>query len=259
MVGQTISHYKILEKFGEGGMGVVYKAEDTKLHRMVAVKFLPRELTNDPDAKQRFIHEAQAASALDHPNVCTVYEIDETTDGASFIAMAFYEGQSLQQKIARSPLKVHEAIDCAIQIASGLKKAHESGIVHRDIKPANVLITADGVVKIVDFGLAKLRGRTKLTRDGASIGTIEYKSPEQSRGEDVDQRTDIWSLGCIMYEMVTVQGRLRASDCLLHPRHTTGGSDGTAFGYTDGAGANRCQMPTEEPRGEVPNRGRLDC
>jgi serine/threonine protein kinase/Flp pilus assembly protein TadD len=203
MIGQTISHYKILEKLGEGGMGVVYKAEDTKLKRTVALKFLPRGLTSDPDAKARFVREAQAASALDHPNVCTVYEVDETNDGTCFIAMAYYQGQSLQQKIKQSPLKIDEAIGLAIQVASGLKKAHESGIVHRDIKPANILVTTEGIPKIVDFGLAKLRGRTKLSRESASVGTVEYMSPEQALGEVIDNRTDIWALGCVIYEMLT--------------------------------------------------------
>jgi len=206
MIGSTTSHYRILEKLGGGGMGIVYKAQDLKLDRHVALKFLPPELTFDPEAKDRFIHEAQAASALDHNNICTIHEIGETDDGQMFIAMACYEGETLKKKIEHGPLKTDEALDIAIQIAQGLQEAHKHQIVHRDIKPANVLITASGVVKIVDFGLAKLAGRTVLTKSGSTVGTAAYMSPEQARGEAVDARTDIWSLGVVMYEMVT--GRL---------------------------------------------------
>jgi serine/threonine protein kinase len=186
-------------------MGVVYKAEDTKLKRTVALKFLPPELTRDEEAKQRFIHEAQAASALDHNNICTIHEIGETDDGQMFIAMACYEGETLKSRIAKGPLRIEEALDVAIQVVQGLQKAHEKGIVHRDIKPANVLVTADSVAKILDFGLAKLAGQTKLTKTGSALGTAAYMSPEQARGEEVDRRTDIWSLGVIMYEMITSQ------------------------------------------------------
>jgi len=203
MIGKIISHYKILEKLGEGGMGVVYKAQDTKLKRTVALKFLPPELTRDPEAKERFVHEAQAAGALDHPNICTIYEIDEIEDEQMFISMAYYEGETLKKKIEREPLKIEEAIDIAVQVAQGLAKAHEQGILHRDIKPANVMITKDGLAKIVDFGLAKLAGQTKITKTGTTLGTIAYISPEQARGEEVDHRTDIWSLGVVLYEMLT--------------------------------------------------------
>ena len=205
MIGQQISHYKILEKLGEGGMGVVYKAEDTKLKRTVALKFLPPELTRDAEAKQRFIHEAQAASALEHNNICNIHEIDETDDGRTFIAMACYEGETLREKIKRGPLKVEEAVGIAIQIAQGLEKAHQKGIIHRDIKPANIYLTEDGIVKIVDFGLAKLLGISTLTKTGTTPGTVTYMSPEQARGEKVDFRTDIWSLGVVLYEMVSGQ------------------------------------------------------
>ncbi|MFO7889260.1 MAG: serine/threonine-protein kinase, partial [bacterium] len=166
MIGKTVSHYKIMEKLGEGGMGVVYKAEDTKLKRIVALKFLPQEFTRDPQAKQRFIKEAQAASSMDHTNVCTIHEINETKDGQTFIAMACYEGETLRDKITRGPLQCEEAVDIALQIAAGLKKAHKKGITHRDIKPANIFITEDGVVKILDFGLAKLAGPSQLTKTG---------------------------------------------------------------------------------------------
>jgi len=203
MIGKTISHYKILSKLGEGGMGVVYKAEDTKLKRPVALKFLPPELTRDSGAKERFIHEAQAASGLQHHNICTIHEIEETREGRLFICMDCYEGETLKGKVARGALPVEEAIDLVTQVAEGLAKAHESGIVHRDIKPANIMVTKDGVVKILDFGLAKLAGVTGVTRTGTTMGTAAYMSPEQARGEDVDHRTDIWSLGVVLYEMVT--------------------------------------------------------
>jgi serine/threonine protein kinase/Tfp pilus assembly protein PilF len=203
MIGKTISHYKILEKLGEGGMGVVYKAEDTKLKRLVALKFLPPDLTRDAEAKARFIQEAQAASALDHPNICTIHEIDETNEDQLFISMAHYEGETLKERIQRGHLDTRETARIAMQIGQGLAKAHSQGIVHRDIKPANIIITRDGVVKILDFGLAKLAGQTKLTKAGSTLGTIAYMSPEQARGEAVDHRTDIWSLGVLLYEMLT--------------------------------------------------------
>jgi serine/threonine-protein kinase len=203
MIGQTISHYKILEKLGGGGMGVVYKAEDTKLKRTVALKFLPPDLTRDDEAKERFVHEAQAASALDHPNICTIHEIGETEDGQLFICMAYYEGETLKKKVTSNQLSVTSAIDISVQIAQGLTKAHEKGIVHRDIKPANLFVTNDGILKILDFGLAKLAGVTKLTKPGTTLGTVAYMSPEQMQGEEVDQRTDIWALGVVIYEMLT--------------------------------------------------------
>jgi len=203
MIGKTISHYKILEKLGEGGMGVVYKAEDAKLKRSVALKFLPPEWTRDEEAKARFMHEAQSASALDHHNICTIYEVDETEDGQLFIAMALYEGETLKYKIEQSPLKWEEAIELSIQIAQGLAKAHEKEMVHRDIKPANVFITHDGVAKVLDFGLAKLAGRTLLTKEGMTLGTVAYMSPEQAQSAPVDHRTDIWALGALLYEMIS--------------------------------------------------------
>ena len=205
MIGTVVSHYKILEHLGGGGMGVVYKAQDLKLDRPVALKFLPPDLTRDPEAKQRFVHEARSASALDHTNICAIHEIDETEDGRIFIVMAFYDGETIKAKIDRGPLKLDEAIDVAIQVAQGLAKAHDSGMVHRDIKPANVMVTHDGVAKIVDFGLAKLTGMSRLTRTGSTIGTVAYMSPEQAQGEKVDHRSDIWSLGVMLYEMVTGQ------------------------------------------------------
>ncbi|MBN2413108.1 protein kinase [candidate division KSB1 bacterium] len=205
MLGKMISHYKILEKLGEGGMGIVYKAHDTKLNRMVALKFLPPAMTSDPEAKERFIQEAQTASALDHPNICTIHEIDETDDGQTFIVMAFYDGETLKKKIEQEILDKNTAIDITIQIAKGLKEAHDNKIVHRDIKPANIMVTTKNQVKIMDFGLAKLAGRAHITTTGSTVGTAAYMSPEQASGKDVDFRSDIWSLGTILYEMLTRQ------------------------------------------------------
>ena len=209
MIGKTISHYKILEKIGTGGMGVVYKAEDSRLRRKVALKFLPPNLTRDEKAKQRFIHEAQAASTLDHPNICNIHEIDETEDGQVFICMACYEGQTLREKIEEGPLQFEEATNIAIQVAQGLSKAHAKGIIHRDIKPGNIYVTEDGRVKILDFGLAILAGQTRLTKVDSVPGNAAYMSPEQTRGAGVDPRTDIWSLGVVLYEMLTGQPPFR--------------------------------------------------
>jgi serine/threonine protein kinase len=207
---EHVSHYKILDKLGEGGMGVVYKAQDLRLDRLVALKFLPPHFGSEEARKKRFIQEAKAASALDHPNICTIHEIDETGDGHLFIAMAYYQGETLKDKIERGPLSVGEATDLALQIAQGLAKAHAQGLVHRDIKPANVIVTTDDVVKIVDFGLAKMAGGTELTKTGTTLGTAAYMSPEQAKGEHVEQRTDIWSLGVALYEMLTGQRPFRA-------------------------------------------------
>ena len=203
MIGQTISHYRILEKLGEGGMGVVYKAEDTKLLRSVALKFLTPDMTRDQDAKNRFIQEARAASALDHPNIAVVHEINETHDGHSFICMAYYEGETLKDKLASGPLGIEEAVHIAVQIANGLQRAHESGIVHRDIKPGNIMITPRGEVKIVDFGLAKLAAQSRPTRTGPTAGTAAYMSPEQVLGSEADSRSDLFSLGVLLYEAAT--------------------------------------------------------
>ena len=207
MVGTTISHYRITEKLGEGGMGVVYKAEDTSLDRPVALKFLAPHLVSDEEIRKRFEREAKAAAALNHPNVCTVHEIAEA-NGRTFIAMAFLEGEPLEKKIEAGPLKLKDALDIAIQTARGLEAAHEKGIVHRDIKPANLMITGSGskqLVTIMDFGLALLTDRSKLTRTDETIGTVTYMSPEQTYGADVDHRSDVWSLGVVLYEMVTGQ------------------------------------------------------
>jgi len=197
--------YRVLGELGRGGMGVVYRAEDLRLKRTVALKFLSPELTREPEARERFVHEAQAASELDHPNICTVHEIDETEAGQMYIAMAYYKGESLRERIERGPLGVAEAVDITLQLARGLGKAHQRGIIHRDIKPANILLTEDGLVKIVDFGLARLARATRVTRTGTTMGTVAYMSPEQAQGQGMDQRTDLWSLGVVLYEMLAGQ------------------------------------------------------
>jgi serine/threonine protein kinase/Tol biopolymer transport system component len=201
--GRTISHFRIDEPLGGGGMGVVYQAEDTRLGRPVALKFLAPELVRDPAAKARFLTEARAASALDHPNLCTILEVGESEDGLLFLAMPRYDGESLERRIARGPLPVEEAVEIVAQVARGLAKAHQHGIVHRDVKPGNLFVTRDGVVKILDFGIAKLTGEAGPTRLGAVLGTPSYMAPEQTRAEEVDARADVWSLGVVFYEMLT--------------------------------------------------------
>ncbi len=185
-------------------MGVVYKAEDTKLERTVALKFLAAHLLDDEEAKERFLREAKAAAALHHPNVCPVHEIDEV-DGKTFIAMAFLEGESLEERITEGPLSIKDALDIARQAADGLEAAHEKGILHRDIKPANIMIDAKGRATIMDFGLARLTEASRLTKFDTAMGTVAYMSPEQAQGMKVDSRTDVWALGCVLYEMVSGQ------------------------------------------------------
>ncbi len=203
--GSTLAgKYRIVEPIGKGGMGVVYKAEDTKLRRSVALKFLPPELAESPEAGERFIREAQAAAALSHPHICTVHEINEEED-QSFIVMEYIEGQSLRQKIAKGPLDQAEALNIAIQVAEGLKEAHKKAIVHRDIKPGNIMVTEEGKAKVMDFGLAKALGSSLITKEAKTMGTVAYMSPEQAQGQSVDFRTDIWSLGVVLYEMIAGQ------------------------------------------------------
>ena len=202
MIGQTVSHFKIVEAIGEGGMGVVYKARDLNLDRFVAIKFLPSHLTTDERIKKRFIREAKAASALEHPNICTIYEVGELHDGQMFMAMGYYEGETVLERLQNTTLEFDEVVEIISQVAVGLASAHDHGIVHRDIKPANLMITKDGLVKILDFGIAKLAGQTKLTKTGSMMGTMAYMSPEQIIGEKVDARSDIFSLGMVFYEML---------------------------------------------------------
>jgi eukaryotic-like serine/threonine-protein kinase len=194
--------YKILGELGRGGMGIVYQAEDTKLKRLVALKFLPAELSRYPEAKERFIREAQAAAVLDHPHICTVHEVEEA-EGATYIAMAYVEGRTLREMISKLPLAADQAVDIALQVAEGLAEAHKKGIVHRDIKSANIMVREDSQARIMDFGLARIEGESVITREAKTMGTVAYMSPEQARGEVTDHRTDIWSLGVVLYEMLT--------------------------------------------------------
>ncbi|HAB54546.1 MAG: hypothetical protein A2455_14965 [Ignavibacteria bacterium RIFOXYC2_FULL_35_16] len=203
MISQVISHYRIIEKLGEGGMGIIYKAEDVKLKRIVALKVLPESFTRDEESRRRFTLEAQAASSLQHNNICTIHEIDETENGQFFIAMDYYEGETLKNKLSKGLLSLDEIIYITTQVAEGLRNAHERGIIHRDIKPPNIFITKEGIVKILDFGLAKKVDTTQFTGKGSKFGTTNYMSPEQIKGEKVDYRTDIWSLGVLLYEMLT--------------------------------------------------------
>lgn len=203
MIGRIVNQYRIVERLGGGGMGVVYKAEDLTLGRTVALKFLPPELLRDEEARRRLLHEARAAARLDHPNICTLHETGETPEGELYLVMACYAGETLRERIARGPLEIADAVELAAQAAEGLAHAHREGVVHRDVKPANLLVTPDRTLKILDFGLAKRAGQSVLTQTGTTLGTVAYMSPEQARGEPLDARTDLWALGVVLYEMVT--------------------------------------------------------
>jgi eukaryotic-like serine/threonine-protein kinase len=216
MISQIISHYKILDKLGEGGMGVVYKARDTKLDRTVALKFLPPHLTASEEDKQRFIREAKAAAALNHPHICTINSVDEH-DGNQFIVMEYVDGVTLRARFKTGPpyspplvrgdvqggLSLDQAINLSLQIAEALAEAHEQGIVHRDIKPDNIMVTSRDRIKVMDFGLAKLKGSVEVTRAGTTVGTVKYMAPEQMQGDNIDHRSDIWSFGVVLYEIIS--------------------------------------------------------
>jgi TolB-like protein/Tfp pilus assembly protein PilF len=206
LVGQTVGHFEVIEKIGTGGMGVVYKARDLSLDRLVALKFLPPAVSQDEEAVARLVREAQTASALDHPNICTIYEVSQTPEGQMFIAMGYYEGETLAQRLRQGPLPVATATHVATEVAEGLAKAHRHGVIHRDVKPGNIIFTSEGSAKILDFGLAKFGDSLALTRTRTTVGTINYMSPEQLQGDPVDHRADIWAWGIVFYQMLT--GRL---------------------------------------------------
>ena len=193
--------YRIVEEIGQGGMGIVYKAEDLRLKRFVALKFLPPHLVNSPELKERFLIEAQAAAALSHPNICVIHEVGESEE-RPYIAMEYVEGETLKDRLRKGPLEPGEAAGLVDQVAAGLGEAHGKGIIHRDVKSANIMVTAKGQAKVMDFGLAKLRGGSSLTKSQTTLGTVAYMSPEQARGEGLDPRTDIWSLGVVLYELL---------------------------------------------------------
>ena len=235
MIGRTISHYRILDKLGEGGMGTVFRGQDLLLDRLVALKIPSDRRIRDRESRQRFVREAKTASALDHPNICTIFEVGETDDGTPFLAMAYYRGETLKQRIASGPLPVADVLDVCLQVASGLEVAHAQGIVHRDVKPSNIIVTSERVAKILDFGLAKPLRDTDLTRPGTVVGTIPYLSPEQVHGEGVDLRTDLWSLGVVLYEALSGQ------------KPFGGGTDYAIMDAIANAEPDMRSMPTDVP------------
>ena len=235
MIGRTISHYRILDKLGEGGMGTVFRGQDLLLDRLVALKIPSDRRIRDRESRQRFVREAKTASALDHPNICTIFEVGETDDGTPFLAMAYYRGEALKQRIASGPLPVADVLDVCLQVASGLEVAHAQGIVHRDVKPSNIIVTSERVAKILDFGLAKPLRDTDLTRPGTVVGTIPYLSPEQVHGEGVDLRTDLWSLGVVLYEALSGQ------------KPFGGGTDYAIMDAIANAEPDMRSMPTDVP------------
>ena len=268
MIGSTISHYEVVEKLGEGGMGVVYKARDSRLKRLVALKVLPPEKVADPERKRRFVEEAQAASALNHPNIVTVHDIGQS-DGVDFIAMEYVEGHTLGELIGRRGLKLHEALRIATQIADALAKAHAAGIVHRDLKPGNVMVTPEGRVKVLDFGLAKLTETALVSSEdptltaaqsteyGMIMGTAAYMSPEQAEGKKVDARSDIFSFGSVLYEMLIGRGAFRRDNpaltlaAVLHLEPPP-----TPRRDSAGAGESCRPVPAQGPGAPRPDHGR---
>ena len=261
-VGQLISRYRLLEKLGEGGMGDVYLAEDTVLGRRVALKFLSGSLLRDNERRTRLFREARAAALIDHPNVCTVHEIDEI-EGHPFLVMAYIEGQNLEDRIAEGALELGDALNIACQLADGLQAAHQQGVVHRDLKPSNVIITSgdsgDARVRIIDFGLAQLSAGTRLTEPGTPIGTASYVSPEQMNGEAADHRSDIWSLGVILYEMLTgerpFRGEHREAVFYAIAHQAPEPMNGLRCWNPCRAGAYRLEMPGERPVTTLSRRG----
>jgi len=251
VVGKTVSHYRILEKIGQGGMGEVYLAQDTTLDRKVALKFLPEELEQDPTTRKRFLREAKSAAALDHPYVCQIHEVGEV-EGKSFISMEYVQGTTLKEKLTEGPLPINEALEKAAEIAEALEEAHKQGIVHRDLKPANIMLTLQGHVKVMDFGLAKqvtpVEGQeqeitTALTQQGSTLGTVPYMSPEQVRGQEVDTRSDIFSFGVVLYEMLTgvnpPRQRIGHGHRHCHPQRNGAPSDSIHGGHPRPPSAHR--------------------